>query len=664
MIIDTMKLHNIGVYKGTHSFDLMPVSGSKKVTLIGGLNGTGKTSFLDAIQIGLFGISAFPQLTSKEYSKKLVSLISHDKSTASIDITFREFSEGQENKYRLFRTFKLISNSVKESISIHKNQVRDTFSSENWPQCLDRIFPPKLRSLFIFDGEKVSEYSSQNSLSKFIENSIHRCFGIDGLDQLKRDLDVYRKRKQEDLEETSEVSEIKKLDNDIDERCKEISRLRIECASIQSNKVDKIYIELKEAEDRYEAAGGKYLDNKVSIIANLEKITEETHELEKSLVSLASAELPFLLIKNVLQRTYRRAKQELDQEEDLLRDAIHKNRDEQVLLLLRELEVADGIITEVKTKLSKDYIQNEVGKMNGHALKLERSSIQKLEQLLEQSLQQTESNAKKLLSEITLQRDKQTTAQSERYSIPEEDSISDLLKQRNTVEKRYKICLEELKSCEEKIKELSSGLIVLKDNYQECLRKNIELQHQNKDDKRVLKHVQHVNDSLDVLRVSLIASSIEMVEVELKKCLARLAHSSLHIESAKIDPKSFELALQSQNGKRINIDTLSAGQKQLVTLATMWAFKSTSTWLLPMVIDTPLSRLDAEHRQKFLDCYIPSIAHQVIVLSTDKEIDVESVKSLKEWLARTYTLKFTNKTQTTRVEKGYFGVKEVEHDNT
>lgn len=664
MIIDTMKLHNIGVYKGTHSFDLMPVSGSKKVTLIGGLNGTGKTSFLDAIQIGLFGISGFPQLTAKEYSQKLASLISHDKSTASIEITFREFSEGRENKYRLFRTFKLISNSVKEKVLIHKNQFLDNFSSENWHQCLDRIFPPKLRSLFIFDGEKVSEYSSQNSLSKFIENSVHRCFGIDAIDQLKRDLEIYRKRKQVDLEETPEVLHLKNLENEIERQSKEISRLRNECANIQSNKVDKIYFELKEAEDIYEAAGGKYLDNKASIIANLEKITEETIELEKSLVSLASAELPFLLIKNVLQRTYRRAKQELDQEEDLRRDTIHKNRDEQVLLLLRDLEVADGIITQVKTKLSKEYIQNEVGEMSGQALKLERSSIQKLEQLLEQSLQQTEATARKLLSEIKSQRDKHNTAQSERYSIPEEDSISDLLMQRNAVEKRYKICLEELKSCEEKIKNESSNLNVLKDKLQERLRKNAELEHQNIDDKRVLKHVQLVDGSLDVLRVSLIAGGIEKVEVELKKCLTRLAHSSLHIESAKIDPKSFELTLQSQKGKRINIDTLSAGQKQLVSLATMWAFKAISTWLLPMVIDTPLSRLDAEHRQKFLDCYIPSIAHQVIILSTDKEIDVASLKSLKEWLARTYTLKFTNKTQTTRVEKGYFGVKEVDHDNT
>ena len=55
----------------------------------------------------------------------------------------------------------------------------------------------------------------------------------------------------------------------------------------------------------------------------------------------------------------------------------------------------------------------------------------------------------------------------------------------------------------------------------------------------------------------------------------------------------------------------------------LWALARAAGRPLPVVIDTPLGRLDAGHRRHVVERYLPAASHQVIVLSTDTEIDAE-----------------------------------------
>jgi DNA sulfur modification protein DndD len=47
---------------------------------------------------------------------------------------------------------------------------------------------------------------------------------------------------------------------------------------------------------------------------------------------------------------------------------------------------------------------------------------------------------------------------------------------------------------------------------------------------------------------------------------------------------------------------------------------------LPTIIDTPLGRLDSTRRRHLLERYFPVASHQVILLSTDEEIDAASLR--------------------------------------
>ena len=62
MIIKKVELQNFGLYYGFHEIDFMAGNQENNVTLIGGLNGRGKTTFLDSITLGLYGRRALKYL--------------------------------------------------------------------------------------------------------------------------------------------------------------------------------------------------------------------------------------------------------------------------------------------------------------------------------------------------------------------------------------------------------------------------------------------------------------------------------------------------------------------------------------------------------------------------------------------------------------------------
>ena len=65
-------------------------------------------------------------------------------------------------------------------------------------------------------------------------------------------------------------------------------------------------------------------------------------------------------------------------------------------------------------------------------------------------------------------------------------------------------------------------------------------------------------------------------------------------------------------------------------------------------------RLDAVHRTHLVERYFPHASHQVILLSTDEEIDEGCYAKLEPWVGRTYRLDFDDAADATQVQQGYF----------
>ena len=65
MVIKELKLHNFGVYAGDNIFEF---TSNQPVVLVGGMNGRGKTTFLEAILLSLYGQNSFAYHESKKHS--------------------------------------------------------------------------------------------------------------------------------------------------------------------------------------------------------------------------------------------------------------------------------------------------------------------------------------------------------------------------------------------------------------------------------------------------------------------------------------------------------------------------------------------------------------------------------------------------------------------
>ena len=108
MILDEITLYNFGLYSGRQTVSLTPASSSKPVILLGGLNGGGKTTFLDALQLCLFGphakISNRGSLAYGEYLRRSIHR-GAKVPEASIEVSFRHTNEGHEDCYELLRSW-------------------------------------------------------------------------------------------------------------------------------------------------------------------------------------------------------------------------------------------------------------------------------------------------------------------------------------------------------------------------------------------------------------------------------------------------------------------------------------------------------------------------------------------------------------------------------
>ena len=121
-----------------------------------------------------------------------------------------------------------------------------------------------------------------------------------------------------------------------------------------------------------------------------------------------------------------------------------------------------------------------------------------------------------------------------------------------------------------------------------------------------------------------------------------------------IDPKTYEVSLHDRHGSAIRKSGLSAGEKEIFAISLLWGLAQTSQLRLPIIIDTPLSRLDSSHRQHIVHCYFPNAGEQVVILSTDTEVDEAYYAQLKPYLSGAGRLQFDQRQELTTFQPGYF----------
>ncbi len=177
------------------------------------------------------------------------------------------------------------------------------------------------------------------------------------------------------------------------------------------------------------------------------------------------------------------------------------------------------------------------------------------------------------------------------------------------------------------IEELARKLKSLRDS-QERASKNAE----------EARFIQRVAKAMNDLREAARRESRATLETLINAKFKVLVSGHALVDRIELDD-DYTLFFRDAAGDHIGRASLSSGLKQLAATALLWAMKDAAAAVdMPVIIDTPLGRIDKTNQDNLLNNYYPALSHQVIVLPTDSEIDARKRDLLIDHIAVEYRI--------------------------
>jgi DNA sulfur modification protein DndD len=115
--------------------------------------------------------------------------------------------------------------------------------------------------------------------------------------------------------------------------------------------------------------------------------------------------------------------------------------------------------------------------------------------------------------------------------------------------------------------------------------------------------------------------------------------------------------LLGDRGRDLRSLDASAGEEQIFALSLIAAIAKVSGARVPVVMDTPLARLDTDHRTNVLRYFAGQASEQVILLSQPDEVHGPYLKVIKDRLGAKYHLEYEelgDGVGRAQVREGYF----------
>ena len=645
MIINRLIMHNFGVYAETNIFEF---THKKPIVLIGGMNGRGKTTFLEAILLSLYGANsiAFKESKYNSYNQYLRSYVNKSNWSQSsfIELEF-VLNESTNDTYVVKREWDSLSKITREKISVQKNGVYSEFLTKNWAMFVENILPSALSSFYFFDGEKIAELAVARTDDQMKE-SIRSMLGITILDVLKNDLgrSIRRISKKGEADESS--SKLDRLREERDQAILELKKID-EFIRLAIEKVESVQKSLEQLHERYELQGGAVLEQRQELMQKRAEIQTEITQNAESLIEMAATELPMVLVRDLISQIKLQAE---DEHNDFIMQQALEQMDTYVSIFAVDhpdsISAVKAFVDFVRKQTEKDATPR-IYEMSDHALF-------QMNELVENGLQQSADHTKALFSnKIALKRQLDEVDSYLTLDINEKE-LSAIYDQIKINEAELVEAQVELNKLQKERSSVNAVVIEKTAEYNrdvEIYLQKIELRD---DADRLLKYSNMALRIVDAYTIELQKRKTGTLGKTITECYKKLANKKNLIQEIVMDPETLDMQYLDEKGNEVSKKSLSAGEKQLMVIAILWALALCSKKKLPVIIDTPLSRLDSQHRSSIISTYFPNASDQTIILSTDTEIDHNYYEMMKESVGDEFTLIYSEETKSTSIEKGYF----------
>lgn len=633
-------------------------SEDKSIFLIGGMNGAGKTSVMEAINICLYGAKpdfVFKYINRKELAKgnAFVSFELMIETDYLEEILIkRSWSTGTVDSPK--------PKDLEERLVVIKDGKRVSVQNKDlWQDYINASFPKGITQFFFFDGEKIQEIAADDHSEVRLKTSLEAALGIQYISRLSNDI---LHLKQDERKNFVEIS-----DEDIDFKESELKREKAKLAKKQNERdelegeLNKFKSDYQEVKDRFQAtfnsepesiAETKQRERKRILLSN------KKSQLEVQVNALLEKQLPWALAGKLFSPL----KEQIEKERTI---NASKAISEQAALLAQNIVLSvdnpepiygNPLTPEQKEQLrirviavlqtdkrsdSKSYLNlsdRDAARVLNKIEEIEQSEILALKDLLAELAE--------LEAEITSLENVGLGASSDN-----EKNLFDELQQ------NMESCQNQIGRLSVRVQNIDEEILLSLNRIKEIeseLSRLYEKHNLSNEKVEFIKECDAIANLLGAFIVKLRKNKIHLLQEKTYEMYKLLSSKSGLIKDLTIDDKTYEITIRDRNGHEMKKSGLSAGEKEIFAVSLLWGLAQTSQLNLPIIIDTPLSRLDSIHRDNIVNNYFPNAANQVIILSTDTEIDNNYFKALEPNLSGAGKLLFSQMSELTTYQEGYF----------
>lgn len=659
MLLESVTLRDVGTYKGSHNFDLAPRTryGTRRpIVLFGGLNGAGKTTFLSAVRLCLYGRQALESApTQKEYAEYLAGLVhrgvmSEQRPTsAGVAVDFTYSRLGETHQYKLERSWQIKGSKVEEKLCLFRERSELAYLEDEQAQAfISSLVPAGVASFFFFDGERIGELAKDDD-DAVLTDAIRRLMGLDIADRLDSDLSTYVRNRRA-TSEGDVLSEVLAVQKEYEQTVAAADALQTEITTIIQPALDSAVTRREELRSRLSDRGGAWAVDRSAVEDLLQQLGKQRIDVEEKVREVLAGSGVFAFAPKLTKK----AAAAIDAEQQFLdyqrAGAVIAQQVDSLKRMLKEIQgsagwrgVANRCVDEWSKGLRPAERTKIVHGLSGsEAAKVLDALVNKSD-----SARQEFQDYAGMLSRLA---DTESAQQERLRHAPPEGTI--------------KVAFAEFQDASEKVALLEARRSAALQEARRLLwiainhaRKRKKLEAKVRDSSVQDAATRTAIDVQDLIVSYKSRAAVLKCELLRKNFLTahqRLARKDDSISDVHIDPGTFKISLFGRGGEALQKKALSAGEKQIFAIAMLEALGRTSGRHLPVIIDTPLGRLDSKHREKLVASYFPTASHQVIILSTDTEVDEQFYSGLQPSISHAFHLAYDRATGSTAVEGGYF----------
>ncbi|MGL6342736.1 MAG: DNA sulfur modification protein DndD, partial [Waterburya sp.] len=575
MIFTELTIENFGVYAGKHTIDLRPKSNDsiRPIILLGGMNGGGKTTLMDAIRLALYGqrarCSSRGNLGYGEFLTQSVNSQATSAEITQIQLSFEQIFEGHWQQFKIIRAWQKNPQDGKDSLSITREDSFDSNLEKNWDEYIENILPLGISNLFLFDGEQVKELAELETPPPSVIEAINNLLGLELAEKLAIDLEVLVNRKRKEIANKAQLLTIEELEQKLVAKKTSQAEIKQQLKELQQ-KLEQARKKCDRTRHKFNQEGGKIAAERESIETQLEDLNSQIETKRQELINLADSSLPLRLITPLLSAAIAQGEQEIKSQQFQQAQEVIVARDQKLLDYLNTITLSAESIDKIKFFIAQENQTIADSIKPDYILNLTPEQLQQLITITNERLPLQNKQAQANITQVN-QLENQINQTESKLAIaasPEDyQKLIDAVEKTQTAVTKakaaYNFAKEQAENLDKEIERIQQELSRKLKNYSEEAIDKINDEH-------IITSATKVQQNLKLFKAKLTLRKLNKLETEVKDCFLYLLHKSNLINRVTIDSDRFRLELYDHQGQLFPKQRLSAGEKQLLAIAFLW----------------------------------------------------------------------------------------------